>query len=1092
MENTKKYLPSSIAIVFMVIGTFFFMYQDTLLQKGKLVTATSPKVKAEKVKAEKATAISYEGAMIISDLKSIEDIMSELDSEPTAAGDTFDLATMAISITAEALKSFSDSKEYALPLVSHWNLGIPEYTEAMDPMYMIGRIEFGEHILVSWKLDPYYNDSISSAYYEESVKKAAELQLPLVFVLPAPESALTKDAFYRSLDKEENPNVINANGEVVLKLSPFGLDSTWNEVGEQWSSTSLMAQLQEWYPNPPLVIFVSEDEADKLLWSEVDLSIRYTTSVTEEKDDNFKRTLVGAQWIEKYRQMHEGFKQGFTQNAWKENVKFITHNKLSDNVGLTNSWIDDATLTNNYMNIWPLTADGVTVDFDLTGTKSDQTADAPHILANNLPFMLDEAKAVNPNFSYQLNLNANAKIDDPARYRGLTQFALWFLRPSTIRQASEQTERAELEVMFQEVADSVELIHYNEILADFWKNGELVNSGVSDLNQNIPEQYANDPRWFLLDVDKNPTRPWADDVEIPVWAFALVKGEAPNREWLIYVQSPDESIENITLTIPRHEDVLVTSSTNGNFYVIGELNTQVDAIKQTTTTTTIVNDINTTINTVFATIVDEEPPIITHGNSTTYYLDSTNGLDTNDGLTESTAWKTLTKINNQTYQGGTNILLKRGEVFKTEVGIRLNGSGSVDNRVLYSAYGDGPKPIISILKDFSHSWTYTDSNIWIADESISIDRLKQDGAEILRANTISELDAQFRWYNDKENDKLYLYSVDNPDSSIFTYNAVYADTITISSKSYSTIDQLEIIGGLRTLAIYFSDNIMINNCKLGEMSSVASIYFSSSNNSTAQHNDVNAEFNLDYFNITDTTYSTARGPADAIIINNSDNIETKYNTVTNWCHASIICMGTSGYAKIHHNIATSPDIPYGGRISSSVTNHHLEVYNNYIYDNGAPVQLIGNNNHVHHNIIMKMRNAMIKVNATGIGIVLYSDSYNNVIEDNTIIDTQGNGLYISYDNSGAPHDNIFRNNIFYNTSTHDYFDQYSKVFRIHSSDQLHTNSYISNIIYNDSLDPTISYRYTDYTVDGFNELTDLNNSYSDIMYLNKISDILTK
>jgi len=509
-------------------------------------------------KIPQATEIYYESTIVIKDLQRREDILS------TAAG-TFNLATMSSAITTEALKAFSDSTESSLPLLAQWNVGIPEFVEAMDPMYMISRIELGEHVLVSWKLDPYYNDSISSSYYEDSIKKAAELNLPLVFVLPAPESALTKDSYYFTLENTTNPNVITTAGDVLEKLSPFGADELWNEVGEQWSSTSLMAQLQEWYPNPPLVVFISEDEAAKLSWSQLSQESRYTTS----GDDNFKRTLVGVEWIEKYRQMHDGFKKGFVNTTWKENVKFMSYNKFSQNLEESN-WLENATLTNHYMNIWPLTADGATVDFILSGSKTDNSVDAPHVLANNLPFMLNEAKLLNPNFTYQLSLNALSKVTEPAKYRGLTQFALWFLRPSIIRQASQESDREALTPLFQELADSVELIHFNEQLASFWREGSLVNSGESDLNQNIPEQYLNDPRWFLLEIDANPPRPWANSTEIPVWAFALERGKAPNREWLVYVQSPEGVMNNVTVTIPKYKDVIVDSSVKGTFSTLTE------------------------------------------------------------------------------------------------------------------------------------------------------------------------------------------------------------------------------------------------------------------------------------------------------------------------------------------------------------------------------------------------------------------------------------------------------------------------------------------------------------------------------------------
>ena len=194
---------------------------------------------------QKATAINYEGGMVVGDVTDIEDIMKELEGFPPAGG-AFDLKTMAQSITSEVMKAFSDTNESALPLATHWNVGIPEFDESMNPMYMISRIEQGEHILVSWKLDPYYDNTISDSYYEESIKKAAEIGLPLVFIMPAPESALIKDNYYSKMNNTVNPNVITKAGSILPKLSPFGADTNWYSVGEDWAGSDILQQIQEW------------------------------------------------------------------------------------------------------------------------------------------------------------------------------------------------------------------------------------------------------------------------------------------------------------------------------------------------------------------------------------------------------------------------------------------------------------------------------------------------------------------------------------------------------------------------------------------------------------------------------------------------------------------------------------------------------------------------------------------------------------------------------------------------------------------------------------------------------------------------------
>ena len=567
MKNISiKHLVLGLSLIFIVVAIVFYL-QEAKPSKEALIT--------------KATPVSYVGALPIN----AEDISTQA---------TPSLTDMATAITAEALKAFSDSADYSLPLFSHWDVG---KTEVMNPTYMLSRLEAGEHVLVSWKLNL---SNLDTTVYEESIKKAAELELPLIFIVPAPESSLIEEGY--SLSESENPNVIDADGNILDKLSPFGPDKNWYDIGKKWSSSSLMAQIQEWYPNPPLVVFMNENIASKLSWSELETSSRYTSNYPSGKDDEYKRALVGAKWIEKYRQMHAGFKLGFVKEDWKNNVKFVSYNDFSDDLGQLSTWAMNSTLTKQYLDICPFTVNGTTVNFDLTQSINYTNIDAPQISINNLPFMLKEAKRNNPSFVQQLSIAHNSNITDSSLYRGLTQFGLWFLRPSIIRQNSPVGTLEETEQLFNEMSNSVELIYNSDILSDFWKNGKLVSNGESDLNSNIPEQYQDDPRWFLLDVDANPSRPWSDSSNIKVWSFALVKGTAPNREWLIFTQSPETEMSNVTVTIPEHEDVLIDSDKNGKFFILLENDNQLNPMtfqtisEESTTLPNVISPYSETVN----------------------------------------------------------------------------------------------------------------------------------------------------------------------------------------------------------------------------------------------------------------------------------------------------------------------------------------------------------------------------------------------------------------------------------------------------------------------------------------------------------------
>ena len=76
-----------------------------------------------------------------------------------------------------------------------------------------------------------------------------------------------------------------------------------------------------------------------------------------------------------------------------------------------------------------------------------------------------------------------------------------------------------------------------------------------------------------------------------------------------------------------------------------------------------------------------------------FYVDSAGGNDNNDGKTPESAWKTLAKVNEQTFAPGDRILLKAGGIWSGR--LQPKGSGTVDSPITISSYGSGPKPIVN-------------------------------------------------------------------------------------------------------------------------------------------------------------------------------------------------------------------------------------------------------------------------------------------------------------------------------------------------------------------------------------------------------------
>lgn len=97
--------------------------------------------------------------------------------------------------------------------------------------------------------------------------------------------------------------------------------------------------------------------------------------------------------------------------------------------------------------------------------------------------------------------------------------------------------------------------------------------------------------------------------------------------------------------------------------------------------------------------------------ATTYYVDAAGGSDTNDGLTQGTAWKTVAKVNGATFAAGDQILFKRGGVWSES--LVPPSSGASGNPIIFDAYGTGEAPTLTGYVSLpASSWTWDSGNVW--------------------------------------------------------------------------------------------------------------------------------------------------------------------------------------------------------------------------------------------------------------------------------------------------------------------------------------------------------------------------------------------
>lgn len=83
-----------------------------------------------------------------------------------------------------------------------------------------------------------------------------------------------------------------------------------------------------------------------------------------------------------------------------------------------------------------------------------------------------------------------------------------------------------------------------------------------------------------------------------------------------------------------------------------------------------------------------------NASSSTYYVDSVGGGDSNSGTSSAAAWKSLSKVNGTPLSAGDHVLLKAGDTWMNEY-LDLTGSGTATAPIVVDSYGSGSKPVIN-------------------------------------------------------------------------------------------------------------------------------------------------------------------------------------------------------------------------------------------------------------------------------------------------------------------------------------------------------------------------------------------------------------
>jgi hypothetical protein len=475
-----------------------------------------------------------------------------------------------------------------LPLFASWNTG--GVGDGYTPAWQLEMLRKGRRLLPWFALER--PDSRLEADQAAAIEECKRLGLPLTFISTQWEHFLTTDKKLFALPPDDNANVVGNDGVVQRRISPLGALPPWRAVGERWGSSPLLHQAQAIHPNPPFVMFLSNNEHVKLTWSKAEEDRRFVEKHGSGKDDEFKRKAFGDGWIERQRALQDGFRATLPSEEWRKGARFAGYNAFGpETMGRWVNWTHHSLHAGERMSPWPLAWDGGAPSFYTNNWEmaTDYTVFSPQVQAMNWLPMLKHAYKDNPNFWFEASLwdGATPKKDNskrrfyadrkqeftPERYAGMAQFGLWLLRPRVIREFRGYREtRADFEPFTLAVMDAVDRVHESETLTEFWKHGELVANKKQKhpYEIGIPELIANDDRWFRLSTSADPTGRWRLHTELPSFALALVLGEPPHRRWLVYSHSALGERAKLRTTIPGYGDVAIDSPVGGAFWLVEE------------------------------------------------------------------------------------------------------------------------------------------------------------------------------------------------------------------------------------------------------------------------------------------------------------------------------------------------------------------------------------------------------------------------------------------------------------------------------------------------------------------------------------------
>ncbi len=573
-----------------------------------------PQLKGEKTKEAVEQPVGEIKPVVIEPVVTAKDGASLTDSDvPLKPGQA------EAEIAAWGLQKTVSPEGWPLPLAGSWNV------EAWGPDYFMKLTKEGHHVLMAF-VDPFSEAMYALSnekrrqkglekivsYYQPGLEYAREHKLPIAFrgwnwATYAGTYQHNRNRFQNAGIPDSDRAELLQDGKLGKLTDPVGPIKAWEELGTFWFGNELMKRFQEIYPDPPMVVFLNNNEAGEVLGAgQATNGDRFIAKYGKGPyEDGFANHKVREGYDERYKAMFASAKDALVSPAWKQNVRFIAYNNLWGTTSIGNrnlprpglnfdnekGWtrwrIYDGDMPELYDNDWqPAKTDNR--PWSMQVEAGGMASVLPRILAERPDFlwstifwdgavpseMFRGRRASSKAYRY-LSLGQRWSFE---RYEGWVQFCLWAARPRIAYEfrASEPLD-AIRQGIWSGLLDSVDRPWNHPLLREFWQHGELVPNlaerpWYDDLSEDQPQWVRDLKRWYILTSDANPPRDaWTGGTRINVWTQALVLGKSPERRWLVYAHAPNGGMSKVRVILSEFGGLELPSvSQSGSFFLVDE------------------------------------------------------------------------------------------------------------------------------------------------------------------------------------------------------------------------------------------------------------------------------------------------------------------------------------------------------------------------------------------------------------------------------------------------------------------------------------------------------------------------------------------